>query len=195
MAEPIRTSPLADLARPERSRTGPAPVTLEALPFSGKLILRGGEEVRARAAEVLGFALPEPLRATAGEGARALWLGPDETLLLVPAEAAGPAAVALREALAGLHHAVVLVSDRLTGIAVDGPRSREALNAGCPLDLHRWTFAPGTVVRTLLGKAAVVLHRLEDDDRFELHVNGSLAPYAWRFLENAAMEFGCTIAA
>jgi sarcosine oxidase subunit gamma len=195
MAEPIRTSPLADLARPERSLAGPAPVTLAELPFAGKLVLRGGDDVRARAAEALGFALPEPQRSTVGEGARALWLGPDEWLLLVPAEAASTTAAALREALAGLHHAVVVVSDRLTGIAVDGPRSREALNAGCPLDLHRRAFAPGMVVRTLLGKVAVVLHRPEDDDRFELHVNGSLAPYAWQFLENAAREFGCSIAA
>jgi sarcosine oxidase, subunit gamma len=195
MAEPFRTSPLADLARPERSLAGPAPITLAELAFAGKLILRGGDDVRARAAEALGFALTEPLRSTAGEGARALWLGPDEWLLLVPGEAASTTAAVLREALAGRHHAVVVVSDRLTGIAVDGQRSREILNAGCPLDLHRRAFAPGTVARTLLGKVAVVLHRPEDDDRFELHVNGSLAPYAWRFLENAAREFGCSIAA
>jgi sarcosine oxidase subunit gamma len=195
MPEPIRTSPLQALAQPKRSLAGPAPVTLAALPFMGRLILRGGEDVRAKAAEALGFPLPEPLAATAGDGARALWLGPDEWLLLTPPEAAEATAAGLREALAGLHHAVVVVSDRFVGIAVDGARSREVLNAGCPLDLHPRVLKAGTVVRSVLAKAGIVLHRPQNDDRFELHLNASFAPYAWQFLENAAREHGYTIAA
>ena len=46
MAEPVRTSPLAGVAMPERSITGAEPVTLTALPFRGKLILRGGDPLR-----------------------------------------------------------------------------------------------------------------------------------------------------
>ena len=55
-------------------------------------------------------------------------------------------------------------------------------------------FPPGTVTRTLLGKVQVVLWRPERGG-FELWVNGSVAPYAWKFLENAALEYGYTIAA
>jgi sarcosine oxidase gamma subunit len=40
-----------------------------------------------------------------------------------------------------------------------------------------------------------VLRRPAERELFELHVNGSLAPYVWLFLENAAREFGFTIAA
>ena len=40
-----------------------------------------------------------------------------------------------------------------------------------------------------------MLHRLEQAEGFELHVNGSFAPYAWQFLENAAREFGFAVAA
>ena len=195
MAEPVRTSPLAALARPERRVHGPEPVTLAALPFRGKLVVRGDREVRARASAVIGCELPGTLRGTAGGGVEALWLGPDEWLLLTATEDAGRTATALREALSGLHHAVVDVSDRLTGISVEGARARDVLNAGVPLDLHSRAFPPGTVGRTVLAKAPIVLRRPAEGEAFDLHVNGSLAPYAWLFLENAAREFGFTIAA
>lgn len=193
MAEPARTSPLQELARPGRSVPGPAPVTLTALPFTGKLILRGDDAVAQAAAGVLGFALPPALHSAAGGSVQALWLGPDEWLLLVPAEHAAGLTESLRAALAGLHHAIVEVGDRLTGIALDGPPVREVLNAGCPLDLHPAAFTPGSVARTVLGKAAIILHR-DGTDRFVIHLNGSFAPYAWLFIENAAREYGFTVA-
>ena len=80
MAEPARTSPLAALARAERGVAGPAPVTLAALPFRGKLIVRGDEKARARASTALGWELPGALRSASGGSVEALWLGPDEWL-------------------------------------------------------------------------------------------------------------------
>ena len=47
----------------------------------------------------------------------------------------------------------------------------------------------------MLAKAPVVLRRPAEPEAFELWVNGSFAPYAWLFLENAAREFGVAIAA
>ncbi len=125
------------------------------MPFRGKLILRGGEAIHDPAARALGGALPSTMRtATAGE-TELLWLGPDEWLVLTPPERAEAAAAALRDALAGLHHAVVVVSDRMTGIRLAGGRAADVLNAGCPLDLHRSAFPPGAVTRTVLAKAPV----------------------------------------
>lgn len=195
MAETPRLSPLADVAVAARGVAGPMPVTLSALPFTGKLILRGDAEAAAKLKRPLGFALPETL-ASAGKGdVRAFWLGPDEWLLLVPAAQTAEVAERLRKALAKLHHALVEVSDRLHGIGVEGRRARDVLAAGIALDLHPGSFTPGMVARTLLGKATVILHRPGDGDRFELYLNGSFAPYAWRFLENAAREHGFKIAA
>lgn len=195
----VGVSPLADLARPERSSPGPEPVAVRELPPAGLLLLRGGPEACARASEVLGFDLPtEPMRTSHGGGARALWLGPDEWLLAFPREAASNTLAALAPALAGLHHALVPVGERFVGIGLAGARARDALAALCPLDLHPRAFPPGRVVRTLLGKVEVVLHRPETEaaagDGFELHVGRSMAPYAWRCLEVAAAEFGCEIA-
>jgi sarcosine oxidase, subunit gamma len=196
MAEPARRSPLAGAAVAERRVPGPEPVALAALPFRGKLVLRGGgTAVHGPVARALGVELPGPLCGASAGGTAALWLGPDEWLVLTEPDAGDQLAAALREALAGTHHAVVMVSDRMTGIGVSGGRARDVLNAGCPLDLHPSAFPPGSVTRTLLGKATVVLRRPVEAEAFELWVNGSFAPYVWLFLENAAREFGIDIAA
>jgi sarcosine oxidase, subunit gamma len=195
MAEPARTSPLAGVAMAERSVPGAEPVALRALPFRGKLIVRGGDAVRAPAAKMLGAELPGAMRSVAVGETAILWLGPDEWLVLAGTADAEPTAASLRAALAGTHHAVVVVSDRMAGIGIAGARSRDVLNAGCPLDLHPSAFAPGAVTRTVLAKAPVVLWRPGEPEAFELWVTGSFAPYAWLFLENAAREFGVSIAA
>jgi sarcosine oxidase subunit gamma len=195
MPEPARSAPLAGFAAAGQDVPGPRPVSLEVLPFRGKLMLRGGEDVRRRAAPALGFPLPELLASAESEGVRAFGLGPDAWLLIVVPGSLAAVTARLREALVGTHHALVEVSDRLTGLAVDGARSREVLNAGCPLDLHPRAFPAGRVVRTLLGKATVVIDHPAEDDRFELLVDGTFAPYAWQFLENAAREHGYRVRA
>jgi sarcosine oxidase subunit gamma len=92
--------------------------------------------------------------------------------------------------LDGLHHALVPLSHRFVGIAIHGPHAAELLAAGCPLDLHPRAFGPGTVTRTLLGKAEIVLHRPEAGSGFRLYVPRSFAPYLWAWLAAAAREFG-----
>ena len=193
MAEPARVSPLAGLTLPARAVAGPEPVTLAALPFRGKLILRGGEAVLRPARDVLGPELPGPLRSTANDTTAALRLGPDEWLLLLDPGNVDEQAAALRTALAEVHHAVVAVSDRMTGIGIAGERAADVLNAGCPLDLHEASFPPGAATRTLLAKAPMVLHRPGRQAAFELWVNGSFAPYAWLFMENAGREYGLAV--
>ena len=193
MAEPTRTSPLAGAATVAVS--GPAPVAITALPFRGKLVLRGGPAIGEAAAEVLGAGLPTLMRSARGNRAEILGLGPDEWLLLTEPRAEDALADELRAALGDRHHAVVVVSDRMTGIGVRGARAVDVLATGCPLDLHPKVFRPGAVTRTLLGKAAVVLSHPDEAAAYELWVNGSFAPYLWLFLRNAALEFGVTSAA
>ena len=195
MADPVRRDPFAGLAAADRVVPGPEPVTLAALPFRGKLILRGGDAVRAPVATLLGIELPPLLRSAVAGGVEVLGVGPDEWLLLAPPERAEALAQELRAALAGLHHAVVVISDRMTGLVVGGARARDVLSAGCAIDLHPAEFPAGATTRTLLGKATIVLRRPQDADSYEIWVNGSFAPYVWLFLENAAREFGVVIPA
>ncbi|HMR31479.1 MAG TPA: sarcosine oxidase subunit gamma family protein [Geminicoccaceae bacterium] len=183
MAEPFLASPTADL--PAIVGTG---VTVVEAPFRGKLVLRLDPAGREKASATLGFLVPaRPLAATMADQAACLWLGPDEWLLLCPADLVEPAIQALDEALEGCHHAVVDVSHRIVTLRLAGPRVTTALAAGCPLDLHGRVFPSGSVARSLLGKVGITLHRL-DAERFELHVDRSFAEYAWLFLAEAARE-------
>ena len=193
MVEPVRTSPLAGVSAD--AVPGPEPVAIHPLPFRGKLVLRGGAAIHAEAARVLGGPLPALMASAESEHADVLGLGPDEWLILTEPDNVGALATELSAALGTVHHAVVVVSDRMIGIGVAGRRARDVLAAGCPLDLHPAVFAPGAATRTLLGKAAVVLRRPDPAERYELWVNGSFAPYLWLFLRNAALEFGVTAAA
>jgi sarcosine oxidase subunit gamma len=183
MAEPFAASPTTDL--PAIAGTG---VTVVEAPARGKLLLRLDEAARAKAGATLGLAIPmTPLSAILADQAACLWLGPDEWLLLCPADLAEPAAETLLEALQGTHHAVVDVSHRTLTLRLAGPRVCDALAAGCPLDLHPKVFPSGSVARTLLGKVGITLHRM-DARRFELYVDRSFAEYVWLFLAQAARE-------
>jgi sarcosine oxidase subunit gamma len=170
-----RRSVLGDRALPENDRVSSA-----VAPFASRWILRGGPEVSLTVGGVFGAPPPlEPLRA-AVEGARAaLWLGPDEWLLI--------AADALEAALAGFPHSLVDVSHRQCAIELSGPGAARLLNAGVPLDLDLEAFPVGMVARTVLLKAEVTLWRREAE-RFRLEVARSFAPYVAAILTASARD-------
>ena len=88
-----RQSPLSAFfatAKQATRRTGPA-VVISERPFLGHLNLRGDPGdggFTSAAANVLGFRLPTAPNTTAGKGGLlALWLGPDEWLVVTPPDA------------------------------------------------------------------------------------------------------------
>jgi sarcosine oxidase subunit gamma len=170
------------------ARTGPAvaeSLWLRGLPSACRWLLRGGEEVRAAAQAALGMSIPaQACRAgVAGERA-ALWLGPDEWLLLAPLAQAG-LATRLERSLSSWPHALVDVSHRQVALVVHGTAATTLLAAGCPLDLDAAAFPVGMCTRTLLAKAEVVLWRLGACE-FRLEVWRSFAPYLSQYLVEAA---------
>lgn len=168
-----------------------SPVAIAALPENGKLMLRADAEnadIRAAIAGVLTAPLPvEPLTSMAGDKATALWLGPDEWLLLCPEADRAGLQQALEAALSGLHASVVDVSDSYLGFSVTGPKAAELLSKGCAIDLHPLAFAEGKVVRTLLAKADITLLRMAAG--FELYVLRSFADYTRLWLDDAGREY------
>jgi sarcosine oxidase, subunit gamma len=138
------------------------------------------------AGNALGLAISQvPCRA-AEHGARAaLWLGPDEQLLL--GAEGNDIAAALGPALRELPHSLVEVSHRQTALQVGGPRAAVLLSAGCPLDLDPGAFPVGMCTRTVLAKAEIVLWRTAEDI-FHIEVWRSFAAYVSRFLAEAARD-------
>lgn len=151
-------------------------------PPATRLMLRGAPEVAARAGAAFGVVPPlEPCRANqAGERA-ALWLGPDEWLLLAPSDAD---ATKLAAALEGLVHSLVDVSDGTEALLLHGAGAALALSAGCPLDLHPDAFPPGMATRTVLGRIGITLWRRGAADWW-VEVARSQAAYARAFLAEA----------
>jgi sarcosine oxidase, subunit gamma len=159
---------------------------LEPLPPAARWILRGGTAVRAAADAAAGVDLPtEPCRAITRGQRTALWLGPDEWLLIAPEAEQAALASALTMALGSLPHSLVEVSHRQSACELRGPRAALLLSAGCPLDLDESAFPIGMCTRTVLAKAEVVLWR-KAQQSFHLDVARSFVAYVSEFLAEAA---------
>jgi sarcosine oxidase, subunit gamma len=153
-----------------------------------RYVLRGGPDVMTAAGRALGLTLSQTAcRAVtaASSGLAALWLGPDEQLLLGPETS--DIGATLQPALRDLPHSLVDVGHRQTALEVRGPRAPELLNAGCPLDLDLSEFPVGMCTRTVLAKAEIVLWRTSQDV-FHVEVWRSFADYVPRFLAEVARE-------
>jgi sarcosine oxidase, subunit gamma len=170
-------------------RAGPLVATspaLRPLPGAARYILRGSSAVRAAAEQAFGLAVPAtPCRAAAAGERAALWLGPDEWLLIAGEQAGEATAAMLRAALAGLPHSLVDVSHRQVALELSGPDAPALLAAGCPLDLDPGAFPVGMCTRTMLAKAEIVLWR-NAPDTFRVEVWRSFAAYVSAFLTEAA---------
>ena len=168
-----------------------ASTSVEALPPATRCILRGGPDVMTAAGAALGLTISQTAcrAATSPNNLAALWLGPDEQLLLGPERC--DIAAALEPALHALPHSLVDVSHRQTALRVSGPHAVTLLNAGCPLDLDPGAFPVGMCTRTVLAKAEIVLWRTTRDV-FHVEVWRSFADYVSSFLAEVAREIGTT---
>ena len=159
--------------------------SLRLLPEATRFILQCGKEARDAAGRGFGLAMPEAAcRAESAAGRAALWLGPDERLLLAPAGMEGSLAGELESALGGLPHSLVDVSHRQAALSVSGPQARDLLASGCPLDLDPEAFPVGMCTRTLFGKAEALLWRRSAEE-YHLEIGRSFAGYALGWLREA----------
>lgn len=178
----IRRSVLDGRALPSIARA-----KATALPFATRLNLRGGADVVGPVAEAFGVAPPtKPLGSAASGERAALWLGPDEWLLIAE-EGATDLEAKLEARLCGVFHSLVDVSHRQVGISLEGPGAARLLAAGCPLDLDLRAFPAGMSTRTLLVKAEIGLWRREENV-FRIEVLRSFAPYVARILDEASRD-------
>jgi len=151
--------------------------TLRRAPDDARFIVRCGDAAIGRIGEAFGVAMPTtPCRAAERAARAALWLGPDEWLLLAAGGNADTLAASLEAAAGGEPVSIVDVSHRQLGFELDGPDAATLLNAGCPLDLDPEAFPSGGCTRTLFDKAEIVLWR-RSASGFRLEVARSFADY------------------
>ena len=189
MAE--RRSPLAHLGD-ALSDAGSDAVRLRELPFLAQLDLRLGpdEAAHAAVADAIGTALPTAPGTTArGPECAALWLGPDEWLVVGAPGTEAQLGGRLGDALRGRFGAVVDVSANRTAVELAGLRARQVLEKGCSIDLHPRALGPGRCAQTMLARAQVILEQVTPEPSYRLFVRASFAAYLAAWLIDAAMEF------
>ena len=113
---------------------------------------------------------PMPPNTVAGD---AIWLGPDEWLVLGGREEDYPDA-----------WAAVDVSAARVCLELAGEGAADVLARGCAIDLHESVFPPGTCAQTLVARAQVILYRT-DEHTFRLLVRPSYVDYLRAWLQDA----------
>lgn len=159
-------------------------VDVRPAPPATRISLRAPEASRAPLSKSLGLTLPDRPKSSTSIGARhALWLGPDEWLVIDEKQGDLVGACGRVSAL----HAAVDISHRNTAILVSEEGAEDVLSAGCPQDLSLAAFPIGACSRTVLGKAEVVFYRTAVDV-FRVEVWRSFSDYAFTLLREAARD-------
>jgi sarcosine oxidase subunit gamma len=165
-------------------------VKIDELAGQGMITLRGdlSDKAIAKAVkDVFGVALPAQ-RGTAFNGDRgALWMSPDEALLLCSYEEARTRADELSAKLQGHHVLAVNVSDARSVFRISGHLLREVIAKLAPVDMAPGAFEPGQVRRTRLAQVAAAFW-MDDARSARLVCFRSVAPYVYAILTNAADE-------
>lgn len=188
----LRRSPLAGLAGAlaDAEVAGHRGVAVREVPYLTMVSVR--VDPRSAAAEAIGEVLGAPLpdrvgsTTTAGEHT-ALWLGPDEWLVVSRAPA-GPLSARLSVALGYARGDIVDVSANRTTLELAGPSARAVLEKGCPVDLHPTAFPVGAAVTTTLASVPLLLWRA-GEATWRLLPRSSFADYVVRWLLDGMAEY------
>jgi sarcosine oxidase, subunit gamma len=186
MVELSRQSALAHRTPPDNTS-----ISIREITNRGMIDLRGVTSDRkfmSAAKSALGFDLPKAPRTSAGFGdVKALWLSPDQWLILCNGEKANELHAEIVKELGPTHSLAVNVSDMRAVIRLEGEGVRETLMKGSTLDLTDGTYTPGTVRRLRFAEIAALMHVVEDTV-IDLYVFRSYADYTWEFLLKAARK-------
>ena len=135
-----------------------------------------------------GIALPDgPRRVTRGHVTFAS-IGPDQWIASADGADAAGFAARVRSRI-GPFAAVSDQSDARLVLRIRGPRVRDVLAKGVPVDLHPKVFKPGDVACTVVGYINTQIEML-DETTWQLAPPRSMAGSFWSWLTASAAEFG-----
>jgi heterotetrameric sarcosine oxidase gamma subunit len=147
------------------------------------------EALARRISDVLGIDVPTTPRVSTGREAALVWAGPAQWLLVAEGRDLLSRIVG---GLAGFA-AVSDQSDARALIRFSGPRVRDVLAKGCPIDLHPRRFGPGDAAVTSIAHMGVQLWQIEDTPSYDLAVARSMAASFWSWFHVSAAEHGYEI--
>jgi sarcosine oxidase subunit gamma len=193
IAEAVRRSALADYADrfAALSAASTGQLSIRELPFVTQVNLRADLKdtgLMQELAAALGFALPVlPNTVASRDDRRALWLGPDEWLVVGPDGQQQALEQTLRNSLNGALGSIVDVSANRTVLEIRGSKATDLLAQGISIDLGSRSFGPDCCAQTLLAKAQVIIER-RDETAFRVYTRTSFASYVASWLLDDAAE-------
>lgn len=129
----------------------------------------------------------EPRRACSGKGGTLLWNGPGQWLAVSTTTPAAGFIMELRGALEPSGATVTDLSHARTIIRIAGPKARDVILKGCPMDIE--SFEVNDCASSLLGHFNVQIHCLGDQS-FDIYAFRSFGLAVWEWLVDAALEYG-----
>jgi sarcosine oxidase subunit gamma len=151
--------------------------------------VRASGGVITRIGDALGVALPvQPNTVQTREQMSALWLGPDEWLIVDAPDMAPRIEARVRRAFPPDWGSVVDVSANRVVFELSGSSARDVLAQGCPLDLHPRQFGPDRCAQTLLARVAIIVWQVDAAPTFRLLVRASFAGHVGRWLADAVLS-------
>jgi heterotetrameric sarcosine oxidase gamma subunit len=158
------------------------------------MIARRGKE-RALAAAIdegYGVALPQGPRRAGGNGVSFVGSGPQQWLVAAETSISPDLESELRTRL-GDFAAICDQSHSRLILRLEGPKLRDVLAKGLPLDLHPRAFRAGDAASSHCSHIAVQLWQLDEVPRFEIVVARGFARSFWHWLDESAAEYGYEI--
>ncbi|MEH6630830.1 MAG: sarcosine oxidase subunit gamma family protein [Halopseudomonas aestusnigri] len=195
MVDNFRNSIIADKAQAmiNGSVSGENGVTLTEVSFLAQVNIRGNPDDKKFVAGVkkaTGLKVPTDPNTYVTKGdLTVFWLGPNEWQLVGAVDAQADLIAKLREALDGLHVAIIDVSGNRTALDLSGAQARNVMKKSCRLDMDPQSFSVGQAVQTRVEKAPVLLQMLNDQPTYRMFVRPSFAEYLVDWLLDAMGEY------
>jgi methylglutamate dehydrogenase subunit D len=150
---------------------------------------RRGAPVRAAVKSSYRVDLPDD--STVGQGPEVSFVGygPGQWLAVSETLVGDALAGDLKQRLKGL----ASVSDQSGGrtvLRLSGPRARDVLAKGLPIDLHPKAFGPGSAATSTISLMGVQLWQVDEVPTYDIALFRSLSASFWRWLTASAAKFG-----
>jgi sarcosine oxidase subunit gamma len=163
---------------------GGAGVSISVVAPKSRISLRVKEGDVAKIGKAIGVTLPTSQKSSVQspkDDRAALWIGPDEWLVLGAENVDFMGALSKVKAV----HSAADISHRNIAILVEGVKSLDVLMAGCPQNLSDDAFPIGACSRTVYGKSEVVIWRT-DENTYHVECWRSFSDYVFKYMEQAA---------
>lgn len=175
--------------RSPHHKTGACGMTITCMADTAFINFRGKKTLQ-QSLESCGFVAPPTPNSMTKKGKnRAIWLGPDETLLICGTNQEAKIHKNISQSFEKKHFAATIISDALRLYDLKGKYVRDMLAKGCSLDLHHTIFIKGQSAQTQIGHAQVIL-ACENQHHIILICRTSFSDYMETWLKDASLEYG-----